>query len=138
MSDLVRNPHTTSRMHLYQQENEMNDQTRTPITDVRTIGVPVTDQDRAIEFYLDRLGFEKRVDAPVPQFGGRWIEVAPPGATITIALVPTREGVPAGVGDRHQVHDRRRRRGPSRPPSPRRRGRRAVALAGSARDVRRA
>jgi lactoylglutathione lyase len=84
-------------MHLYQQENEMNDQTRTPITDVRTIGVPVTDQDRAIEFYLDRLGFEKRVDAPVPQFGGRWIEVAPPGATITIALVPTREGVPAGV-----------------------------------------
>jgi lactoylglutathione lyase len=75
----------------------MNDQTTTPITDVRTIGVPVTDQDKAVEFYLDKLGFEKRVDAPVPQFGGRWIEVAPPGATITIALVPTRGGMPAGV-----------------------------------------
>jgi lactoylglutathione lyase len=75
----------------------MNDQTSTPITDVRTIGVPVTDQDRALAFYLNKLGFEKRLDTPLPQFGGRWIEVAPPGATITVALVPTREGVPAGV-----------------------------------------
>jgi lactoylglutathione lyase len=75
----------------------MNDQQRTPITDVRTVGVPVTDQDRALEFYLDKLGFEKRLDAPLPQFGGRWIEVAPQGAAITIALVPTREGAPAGV-----------------------------------------
>ena len=31
------------------------------------------------------------------QFGGRWIEVAPSNATVTIALVPAREGVPAGV-----------------------------------------
>jgi lactoylglutathione lyase len=75
----------------------MNEQTRTPITDVRTVGVPVTDQDRAVEFYLDKLGFEKRLDIPVEQFGGRWIEVAPPGAAITIALVPAREGVPTGV-----------------------------------------
>jgi catechol 2,3-dioxygenase-like lactoylglutathione lyase family enzyme len=75
----------------------MNEQTSTPITDVRTVGVPVSNQDRAIDFYLDKLGFEKRLDVPVEQFGGRWIEVAPPGAMITIALVPTREGVPAGV-----------------------------------------
>jgi catechol 2,3-dioxygenase-like lactoylglutathione lyase family enzyme len=75
----------------------MNEQTRTPITDVRTVGVPVTDQDRALEFYLDKLGFEKRLDTPVEQFGGRWIEVAPPGVPMTIALVPTREGVPTGV-----------------------------------------
>ncbi len=75
----------------------MNEKPRTPITDVRTVGVPVTDQDRALEFYLDKLGFEKRLDAPVEQFGGRWIEVAPTDAAITIALVPTREGVPTGV-----------------------------------------
>jgi lactoylglutathione lyase len=75
----------------------MNQQTRPAITDVRTVGVPVTDQDRAVEFYLDKLGFEKRLDIPVEQFGGRWIEVAPPGAEITIALVPTRDGVPTGV-----------------------------------------
>jgi catechol 2,3-dioxygenase-like lactoylglutathione lyase family enzyme len=75
----------------------MSNDTRTPITDVRTVGVPVTDQDRALEFYLDKLGFEKRMDAPVEQLGGRWIEVAPPGAAITIALVPTRERVATGV-----------------------------------------
>jgi catechol 2,3-dioxygenase-like lactoylglutathione lyase family enzyme len=78
-------------------ETEMTDQTRTPITGVRTVGVPVTDQDRALQFYVDKLGFEKRLDAPVPQFGGRWIEVAPPGAPITIALVPAKQGAPSGI-----------------------------------------
>jgi lactoylglutathione lyase len=75
----------------------MTDQTPTPITDVITIGVPVTDQDRAVEFYRDKLGFELRRDVPLPQFGGRWIEVAPPGARVTIALVPAHEGVSPGV-----------------------------------------
>jgi lactoylglutathione lyase len=79
-----------------QQENEMNE-TTSPITGVRTVGVPVTDQDRALEFYVDTLGLEKRLDAPVEQLDGRWIEVAPPGATVTIALVPAREGLPTGV-----------------------------------------
>lgn len=73
----------------------MNDQTS--ITDVMNIGVPVTDQDRALEFYTEKLGFETRRDVPLPQFDGRWIEVAPPGASITLSLVPAREGAPAGV-----------------------------------------
>jgi lactoylglutathione lyase len=68
-----------------------------PITDVLTIAVPVTDQDQALAFYIDKLGLEKRRDVPLPQVGGRWIEVAPRGATVSIALVPTREGVPTGV-----------------------------------------
>jgi catechol 2,3-dioxygenase-like lactoylglutathione lyase family enzyme len=99
----------------------MNDQTAapTPIDDVLTIGVPVSDQDQALQFYLDQLGFEKRRDVPVPQFGGRWIEVAPTGATVTIALVPAREGVPAGVqtgirlrtGDAAAVHSDLQARG---------------------------
>jgi lactoylglutathione lyase len=76
------------------QESGMAD--RTPITDVLTIGVPVTDQGRALEFYTEKLGFEIRRDAPLPQ-SGRWIEVAPPGARITLALVPAADGVPAGV-----------------------------------------
>ena len=67
------------------------------ISDVMTFGVPVSDQDRALHFYTEKLGFEKRRDVPVPQFGGRWIEVAPPGATVTIALIPARESAPAGV-----------------------------------------
>ena len=58
--------------------------------------VPVSDQDRAIEFYTDKLGFEKRADIP---FGGgeRWVEVAPRGAATSIALVPPREGRSTGV-----------------------------------------
>ena len=32
-------------------------ETKIRITDVRTVGVPVTQQDRALEFYVDRLGF---------------------------------------------------------------------------------
>jgi catechol 2,3-dioxygenase-like lactoylglutathione lyase family enzyme len=67
------------------------------ISGVYTIGVPVTDQDRALTFYRDTLGLETRMDSPAPQFGGRWIEVAPSGASVSIALVPAREGVPAGV-----------------------------------------
>jgi len=75
----------------------MNEGTQTQITAVRTIGVPVTDQDRALDFYVGTLGLEKRLDAPVPQLGGRWIEVAPPGSGTSLALIPAREDVPAGV-----------------------------------------
>ncbi len=61
--------------------------------------VPVSDQDRALGFYLDTLGFEKRVDTPYGE-GDRWVEVAPPGAATTIALVPPREGESAGIETR--------------------------------------
>ena len=66
------------------------------ITGVHTIGVPVTDQDRALGFYMGTLGFEKRLDADMGG-GRRWIEVAPPGAAITVALVRSRDGLPTGV-----------------------------------------
>jgi lactoylglutathione lyase len=69
---------------------------RARIVDVRTVGVPVTDQTRALEFYLIALGFEKRLDVPMGG-GRRWIEVAPPGGLTTIALVSAHDGVPAGV-----------------------------------------
>ena len=64
----------------------MSEKTRTRLTPVGTVGVPVTDHDRALEFYVDKLGFEKRLDVPFGD-GERWIEVAPPGAATTIALV---------------------------------------------------
>jgi lactoylglutathione lyase len=57
----------------------------TSSTDVRTIGVNVTNQDDAIAFYVDTLGFEQRLDAPISPTM-RWIEVAPPGATTSVAL----------------------------------------------------
>src|SRR5437899_7081661 len=70
--------------------------TRTHITQVGTVIVPVSDQDRALEFYLGKLGFEKRTDTPYGA-GERWVEVAPPGAPTTIALAPPREGDSAGI-----------------------------------------
>ena len=69
---------------------------KTHITDLRTVAVPVTDQDRALDFYVGKLGFEKRMDAT---FSGnrRWIEVAPAGSAATIALAPLNPGGKAGV-----------------------------------------
>ena len=69
----------------------MTDIPGTRISQVATVFVPVADQDRALEFYLDKLGFEKRADFPYGE-GGRWVEVAPPGSANAIALVPPREG----------------------------------------------
>jgi lactoylglutathione lyase len=67
------------------------------VTGVATVGVPVSDQDRAIEFYVGVLGMEKRLDVPAPA-GGRWIVVAPPGTIgTTLALVAAHDGVPPGV-----------------------------------------
>lgn len=65
------------------------------INEVGTVFVPVADQERALKFYLDKLGFEKRADFPYGD-GSRWIEVAPPGAANTISLVPPSEGERAG------------------------------------------
>ena len=70
-------------------------ETKTHITGVRTVGIPVSDQDRAIAFYTGTLGLEKRLDVP---FGdGRWVEVAPAGAVTSVALVRTHAGDPIGV-----------------------------------------
>jgi lactoylglutathione lyase len=74
--------------------------TSSRVTGVRTVAVPVTDQDRAVAFYVDVLGLELRLDAPLDELGGRWIEVAPVGADTSVALVPARDGgagVPTGI-----------------------------------------
>jgi len=62
----------------------------TSITQVGTVIVPVSDQDRALGFWVDKLGFEKRLDGPFGD-GDRWLEVAPPGGATTIALVASPE-----------------------------------------------
>jgi catechol 2,3-dioxygenase-like lactoylglutathione lyase family enzyme len=79
----------------------MTDTVRTThINQVGTVFVPVADQDRALKFYLDKLGFEKRADFTYGE-GSRWIEVAPPGAANTVSLVPPSEGKSAGRGETH-------------------------------------
>ena len=52
---------------------------------VKTVGVNVRDQQRALDFFVNKLGFEKRADEPMGP-DARWLEVAPPGAETGLAL----------------------------------------------------
>ena len=54
------------------------------ITGVRTVSVPVDDQEQALRFYLDTLGFTVLRDEPIPT--GRWIELAPGGDNVVVTL----------------------------------------------------
>ena len=72
-------------------------QTRTRLTQIGTVTIPVADQDRMIDFYVNSLGFEKRADVPFGN-GYRWVEVGLAGASTTIALAPPPEGAPAPGG----------------------------------------
>jgi len=65
----------------------------TSITQIRTVAIPVTDQERSIAFYTGVLGFEKTVDAPFGP-GQRWVEVSPISGGTTIALPPLGESTP--------------------------------------------
>lgn len=80
--------------------SDTNTATISGIAQIGTVIVPVTDQDRALEFYTQKLGFEKRTDVPFGPKGERWIEVAPAGAATTVAIVPPREGEPVGIQTR--------------------------------------
>ena len=69
----------------------MSDSTQAPTT-VSNIGVAmftVADQDAALAFYTEKLGFEVRGDTRFGEQGEmRWLEVAPPGSTARLALNP--------------------------------------------------
>ena len=65
------------------------------LTQVGRVCVTVADTDRAIDFYVGTLGFEKVVDVPMGE-AMRWVEVALPGAATTIALAPPPQGQEAG------------------------------------------
>ena len=57
------------------------------ISNIRTVGVYVSDQDAALRFYTEILGFEVRADRSMGR-QGRWLEVAPPGAQTRIVIYP--------------------------------------------------
>ena len=79
----------------------MSDLTKGPTT-MSNIGVAmftVADQDAAIAFYTEKLGFELRSDTAFGENGeNRWVEVAPPGSTARLALNPPMGGQPGGGG----------------------------------------
>ena len=79
----------------------MSQQHTTPTT-VTNIGVAmftVADQDAALAFYTEKLGFEVRSDTRFGENGEmRWLEVAPPGSHARLALNPPMGGQPGGGG----------------------------------------
>jgi predicted enzyme related to lactoylglutathione lyase len=68
------------------------------VSRIANVIIPVADQDRAVEFYTEALGLEKRVDVPMGD-AGRWIEVAPSGGDTPIAICPPGPSVTAGGKD---------------------------------------
>ncbi len=59
------------------------------------MAIPVTDQERSKSLF-EALGFECSFDAEL-QEGFRWIELAPPGASTSVALVAAGADLPIGV-----------------------------------------
>lgn len=57
------------------------------ITKLAIVSIPVSDQQAALRFYRDVLGFEVRLDSPFMHENARWIEVAPAGSPTTLTLV---------------------------------------------------
>ena len=66
------------------------------ITGVRTVSIPVEDQDAALNFYVDTLAFSILRDNATPN-GGRWIELAPVADNVIITLEPARPGIVRGA-----------------------------------------
>ena len=85
-------------------------------TTVSNIGVAmftVADQDAALAYYTEKLGWEVRGDMSFGENGeSRWLEVAPPGSSARLALNPPMQGEPGGsaIGvettDVHAEHER--------------------------------
>jgi catechol 2,3-dioxygenase-like lactoylglutathione lyase family enzyme len=61
---------------------------------VSHVGLWVHDQDEALAFYTEKLGFELRDDVTMPEFGNyRWLTVGPPGQP-EVSLILSLPGPP--------------------------------------------
>ena len=65
------------------------------IRGIKFVSVPVHDQDRALAFYTEKLGFSVATDQPMGDGALRWIELRIPGADTRVTLF-----TPAGQEDR--------------------------------------
>jgi len=74
-------------------------QAPTTVTSIGVVMFTVADQDAALAFYTEKLGFEVRGDDRFGEHGEmRWLEVAPPGSTARLALNPPMSSRPGGGG----------------------------------------
>ena len=83
---------------------------------IKLTSIMVDDQEKALRFYTDVLGFQKKQDFPVGEY--RWITVASPGATdLELALEPNAnpagrtfqealfaQGIPATAFESSDIH----------------------------------
>ena len=67
------------------------------ITHISVVTVQVKDQDEALRFYTEVLGFEKHDDVPMGE-DMRWLTVAPAGSTTQIVLATGFGGAGAPLG----------------------------------------
>lgn len=70
-----------------------------PIEYLQIVSIPVSDQDRAKEFYVNALGWNLLSDEGY-EIGGaalRWLEVRPPGGQTAITLVTADDTTRAGT-----------------------------------------
>jgi catechol 2,3-dioxygenase-like lactoylglutathione lyase family enzyme len=63
---------------------------------VISVSLPVADQDAALRFYTEGLGFELRHDLEAWP-GARLVEVVPPGSEVGIMLLPHDSQIPVAV-----------------------------------------
>lgn len=77
-------------------------------TRVLSVSIPVADQDAALTFYTEVLGCELVTDVEVWP-GARMVEVAPPGSSVTLVLLPSDSEIPVairmGTSDSEHAHD---------------------------------
>ena len=72
-------------------------QAPTTVSNIGVVMFAVADQDAALAFYTEKLGYEVRGDTRFGENGEmRWLEVAPPGSTARLALNPPMGGQPGG------------------------------------------
>jgi predicted enzyme related to lactoylglutathione lyase len=89
------------------------------IRKLKFVSIPVRDQDRAVDFYVNTLGFALVTDQPMGP-GQRWIEIRPPKGDAGLALFtpPGREdqvgtflGISLECDDVQKTYDELRARG---------------------------
>jgi predicted enzyme related to lactoylglutathione lyase len=87
---------------------------------IKFVSVPVQDQDKALAFYTQLLGFAVATDQPMGPGQQRWIELRIPGADTRIALftadghqerIGTFQGISFVVDDVEKTHAELSKRG---------------------------
>lgn len=74
--------------------------TTSPFTHIDLVGITVPDQETAVQWFTEKLGFEVREDNPMPD-GGRWVTVGVPGQDdFKVVLQPPEWGPGESAGER--------------------------------------